>query len=267
MVKKRKTELGGTFSVASWILFIGLCAALLFRIISSRTVEIHNVRATNAPELASFANDMEFNITTISSMSCSHLHDIGTLVTGNPGFADYRVAPLTSFASYTCQNSSQGPTIVLKCESCQIVRDTAYISWQFVDLPNDPASAVGFQFNLTARNHASSKHVSFIGGMLKNGSSGPAKSVTFRGTVPNVLKFNLFPRVYHNLHDLKLIQPLFHEFIPGSSFSETSQLQTSLQSSTNGLVNVTLDVNFLSAYIVEIDNENIMGPECSGLSC
>lgn len=27
VVKKRKTELGGTFSIASWILFIGLFAA------------------------------------------------------------------------------------------------------------------------------------------------------------------------------------------------------------------------------------------------
>ncbi|KAH9670864.1 hypothetical protein KPL70_017137 [Citrus sinensis] len=39
---KRKTELGGTFSIASWMLFIGLFAALLYQIISKRTIEVHN---------------------------------------------------------------------------------------------------------------------------------------------------------------------------------------------------------------------------------
>ncbi|XP_024037797.1 uncharacterized protein LOC18039240 isoform X2 [Citrus clementina] len=42
VVMKRKTELGGTFSIASWMLFIGLFAALLYQIISKRTIEVHN---------------------------------------------------------------------------------------------------------------------------------------------------------------------------------------------------------------------------------
>ncbi|PQQ14841.1 uncharacterized protein Pyn_39539 [Prunus yedoensis var. nudiflora] len=227
VVKKRKTELGGTFSIASWILFIGLFAALLYQIITKRTIEVHNVRATNAPDLASFNNDMEFNITTISSMSCSNLRDLATLVTGNPGFIDFRVAPLSKFGNYSCQNTSRGPMITLRCNNCQPIQDNLYISWQFIDLPNNPAAAVGFQFNLSTRNHANKKH---------------------------------------------LIQPLFHDFVPGSFFRDTSQLQTSLESSNDGILNTTLYVNFLSAYIVEIDNRNIMGPvsflaDLGGLYC
>ncbi|KAF8393932.1 hypothetical protein HHK36_020134 [Tetracentron sinense] len=260
VVMKRKTELGGTFSVASWILFIGLFATLLYQIISKRTVEVHNLRATNAPDLLSFVNDMEFNITTISSMSCSHLRGLGTLVTGTPGFIDYRVFPLSVFGKYSCQNTSLGPTITLKCNNCRIIQDNLYISWQFVDLPNDPATAVGFQFNLTAKNHADSKHVSFVSGTLKNGSNRDDRPITFRGADVNILKFHLFPRVYRNFHDLRLVQPLFHEFIPGSSFLESRQLQSSLQSSRDGLINTTLYVNYLSAYIVEIDNQNILEP-------
>ncbi|KAA8533439.1 hypothetical protein F0562_031127 [Nyssa sinensis] len=272
VVMKRKTELGGTFSIASLILFIGLFAALLYQIISKRTIEVHNVRAANAPDLASFINDMEFNITTISSMSCSHLRGLGTLVIGNPGFIDYRVASLSTFANFLCQNTTKGPTISFKCNNCRLIRDNVYISWQFVDLPNDPATAVGFQFNLTAKSHANKKYISFVSGTLKNGSNLDDKPVTFRGADPNILKFNLFPRVYHNLHDLKLIQPLFHEFLPGSSLSNTSQLQASLQSSNGGLVNTTLCVNFLSAYIVEINNQSILGPvsflaDLGGLYC
>ncbi|ONI05154.1 hypothetical protein PRUPE_6G359100 [Prunus persica] len=272
VVKKRKTELGGTFSIASWILFIGLFAALLYQIITKRTIEVHNVRATNAPDLASFNNDMEFNITTISSMSCSNLRDLATLVTGNPGFIDFRVAPLSTFGNYSCQNTSRGPMITLRCNNCQPIQDNLYISWQFIDLPNNPAAAVGFQFNLSTRSHANKKHVSFVSGTLKNGSTFDDRPVTFRGNVTNILKFSLFPRIYRNLHGLKHIQPLFHDFVPGSFFRDTSQLQTSLESSNDGILNATLYVNFLSAYIVEIDNRNIMGPvsflaDLGGLYC
>ncbi|XP_059669040.1 uncharacterized protein LOC132314161 [Cornus florida] len=272
VVMKRKTELGGTFSIASWILFIGLFAALLYQILSKRNVEVHNVRATNGPDLASFMNDMEFNITTISSMSCSHLRGLGTLVTGDAGFIDRRVAPLSTFANFSCQNTTKGPTISFKCNNCQLIRDYAYISWQFVDLPNDPATAVGFQFNLTAKNHANRKHLSSVSGILKNGSNQNDRPITFRGPDPNILKYNLFPRIYRNLHDLKLIQPLFQEFHPGSSFSEIGELQASLQRSNNGIVNTTLYLNFLSAYIIEIDNQSILGPvsflaDLGGLYC
>ncbi|KAI3735760.1 hypothetical protein L6452_15272 [Arctium lappa] len=272
VVKKRKTELGGAFSIASWILFIGLFAALLYQVISTRTIEVHSVLASNAPDLASFNNDMEFNITTVSSMSCSNLQGLGTLVTGNPGFIDYRRTPLSTFVNFSCQNTTKGPTITLKCDDCHLVSDNLYISWQFVDLPNVPATAVGFEFKLTARDRRHKKHLSFVSGALKNGSTNSAKFVTYRGKDPNILQFNLFPRIYRNKHDLRLIQPLFHEFIPGSSFAETSQLQASLQRSSDGLVNTTLYVNFLSAYIVEIDSQNTLGPvgflaDLGGLYC
>ncbi|XP_058093565.1 uncharacterized protein LOC131239735 isoform X3 [Magnolia sinica] len=260
VVTKRKTELGGSFSVASWILFIGLLAALLYQIITKRTVEVHKIKPANGPDLSSFINDMEFNITTISSMSCSHLRGLGTLVTGTPGFVDYRVSPLSIFASYYCQNTSRGPTVTLKCSNCQVPRDGYYISWQFVDLQNDPATAVGFQFNLTAKKHGDNKHVSFVTGILKSRGNMDERPNTFRGADVNVLKFHLFPRVYRNLNNLSLLQPLFRDFLPGSSFFETSQLKTSLQSSKDGLINTTLHVNFISDYIVEIDNENALGP-------
>ncbi|XP_073315444.1 uncharacterized protein [Primulina huaijiensis] len=271
-VRKRKTELGGTFSIAGWILFIGLFAALLYQIISKRSVEVHNVRATNEPDLASFMNDLEFNITTISSMSCAQLRGLGTLVAGSPSLVDYRVLPLSTFANFSCLNTTAGPTITLQCNNCMFIRDLAYVSWQFVDLPNNPATAVGYQFNLTAKNQASRKHLSFVSGILRNGSNLDNKPIAFRGAVPNILKFNLFPRIYHNLHDLRLIQPLFHGFLPGSYYVEPSQLQASLENSSNGLINTTLSINFLSSYIIEIDNQNILGPvsflaDLGGLYC
>nr|GLL17994.1 uncharacterized protein LOC109149371 isoform X1 [Ipomoea trifida] len=272
VVKKRKTELGGTCSIASWILFIGLFVALLYQLISKRTIEVNNVRATNAPDLEAFRNDLEFNITTISSMTCSHLRGLETVASGNPGFVDYRVAPLSTFASHSCINTTKGPTIILKCTNCPLTRDSAFVSWRFIDLPNNPATAVGFEFNLTAKNPANKKHLSFVSGTLRNGSNAGNKPVTYRGTTPNILKFNVFPRIYRNMDNLRLIQPLFHEFLPGSSFNEVNQLQSSLQNSNDGLVNTTLYVSFLSSYIVEIDNENIMGPvsflaDLGGLYC
>ncbi|XP_004492821.3 uncharacterized protein [Cicer arietinum] len=271
VVTKRKTELGGAFSIASWILFIGLFAALLYQIISKRSIEVHNVRATNGPELTSFFNDMEFNITTISSMSCANLRDLGNLVTGNPGFIDERVVSLSTLANYSCHNSSKGPTIAVKCKNCKLISDNMYISWQFVDLPNNPATAVGYEFHLASMDSAK-KHVSFVNGTLKNGSAFDDRPVTFRGRQSNILKFNLFPRIYHNLHDLKLIQPLFHEFLPGSIFRDTNQLRTSLENSVDGLVNTTLYINFLSAYVVEVDKQSILGPvsflaDLGGLYC
>ncbi|KMT13702.1 hypothetical protein BVRB_4g080840 [Beta vulgaris subsp. vulgaris] len=165
VVRKRKTELGGAFSVASWILFIGLFAALLYQIISKRSVEVHNLRATNAPDLVSFVNDLEFNITTISAMSCSQLRGLGTIFLGNPGSIDYRVSPLSTFANYSCLNTTLGPKVSLRCNNCPLVRDSVYISWQFVDVPGEPASAVAFEFNLSARYPAQKKHMSLVSGV------------------------------------------------------------------------------------------------------
>ncbi|KAK9735798.1 hypothetical protein RND81_04G228700 [Saponaria officinalis] len=272
VVKKRKTELGGTFSIASWILFLGLLSALLYQIISKRSVEVHNIRATNAPDLVSFVNDLEFNITTISTMSCSQLRNLGTVGLGNPGSIDYRVSPLSAFSDYSCQNTSRGPTISLVCNNCPLTRDNAYISWQFVDILGQPATAVGFDFNLTARSPVKKKHVSLVSGTVKNGTDMDNSPVTFRGNDTNILKFNLFPRLYQNKHNLKLIQPLFHEFLPGSSIRNANDLQVSLQSSSNGMINTTIVINFLSDYIVEIDSQNIFGPvsflaDLGGLYC
>lgn len=239
-----------------------MLSRLLYQTISKRSVEVHSVRAANAPDLESFLNDMEFNITTISNMSCAQLRGLDTLVTGSPSFIDQRSFPLSLFANHSCLNTTAGPTVTISCTNCRLIRDFAYVSWHFVDLPNNPATAVGFQFNLTAKKtgRKKKKHLSFVSGIVKNASDLDDKPVTYRGAVPNILKFNLFPRLYRNLHDLKLIQPLFHDFLPGSSFSEVSQLQASLQNSRDGLVNTTLVVNFLSSYIVEVDNQNILGP-------
>ncbi|KAI4374033.1 hypothetical protein MLD38_012079 [Melastoma candidum] len=271
VVRKRKTELGGALSIACWILFTGLFSALLYQVITRRTIEVHNVKAANAPELVTFNNDMEFNITTISSMSCSNLLSPNSIVTGTPGFLDYRAASLSNFANFSCQNTSEGPTITFKCNNCQLTQDIFYISWQFVDLPNSPAVAVGFRFEFSASNHNRKKYVTSLGGTVRNTSIADDSPVTFRGTDPNILKFNLIPNLYHNLDDLRLIQPLFHEFLPGSYIRDATQLQASLESS-NGLINTTLYINFLSAYIVEINKQNILGPvsflaDLGGLYC
>ncbi|CAG7879433.1 unnamed protein product [Brassica rapa] len=248
-------------------------SGLLYQILTKRTIEVHNVRATGSPDLISFENDLEFNITAVSDMSCSNLRGIGNVLTGNPGFSDLKVASLSSFGNYTCRNTTSGPTVNFKCNKCRLANDYIYISWHFVDLPGAPAAAVGFQFNFTSKNGADKKkHVSFVSGTLRNGSILDERPVTFRGSEGNVLKFNLFPRIYHHLGDLKLIQPLFHEFIPGSVYRETAQLQASLGRSTDGILNTTLFINYLSSYIVEIDHENILGPvsflaDLGGLYC
>lgn len=258
MVIKRKTELGGTFSVASWILFVGLLSALLYQIITKRSIEVHRVRPATATDI-SFVNDLEFNITVISDMSCSNLRGLDSLVIGTPGFIGSKVISLSTYVNHQCQNTSIGPIISLKCNGCQILRREYYISWQFVDLPMNPASAVGFHFKLTAKNPSASKHVSYASGTINSCTFSNDKPKTFRGQDANVLKIHLFPRTYYNLENLKLIQPLFHDFIPGTSFSDIKNLQASLQQDKDGLLNITVYVNYLSDYIVEIDKENILG--------
>ncbi|XP_039138056.1 uncharacterized protein LOC120275513 isoform X2 [Dioscorea cayenensis subsp. rotundata] len=259
VVKKRKTELGGMFSVASWILFVGLLTTLLYQFITKRSIEVHRVKPAKASELKSFNNDMEFNITTLSSMSCSHLRGFDTLVIGTPGSIDYKISPLLTYANYSCYDTIWGPTISLKCSSCQVLLGNHYISWQFVDLPNSPAMAVGFQFNITAKDHACNKHVSFVSGTLKSESLTCDGPKTFRGPDMSILKIHLFPQKFKNLHNLQLIQPLLHDFLPGSSFSDVIDLRASLQSSLNGVVNTVLYIRYLSDYIVETDKENLLG--------
>ncbi|XP_065049210.1 uncharacterized protein LOC103992596 isoform X4 [Musa acuminata AAA Group] len=259
VVRKRKSELGGTLSVVSWILFIGLLSALLYQLITRRSIEVHRVRTSNATDLKSFIS-FEFNITTVSSMSCSHMRGLDKLVIGTPGFIDCKVFPLSNYANYSCYNTTWGPTVSLKCNNCQIPTGDHYISWQFVDLPDDPAAAVGFQFNLSAKAHNDNGHVSYVSGTLNSGSYLHNRAVTFRGPDLNIMKIHLFPQKFDYLKDnLWLIQPLVHDFLPGSFFYEIDKLRASLRSSKDGLVNTTLCISYLSDYIVEIDKENILG--------
>lgn len=251
--------MGGTFSAASWILFVGLLSALIYQMITKRSIEVHRIIPVNAPDLQSFVNDMEFNVTTVSSMSCSQLRGLGNMVTGTPGSIGYKVSPLSSYVDYQCKNTSSGPTISLKCVSCQVPRRDYYISWKFVDTPNDPAMAVGFKFNFTTKDH-NNKHINFVSGSLIGNSNTSNKSRTFRGSDLNILEIHLFPQIYNNLHDLKLIKPLVHDFVPGSSFSEVADLHASLLNPNDGLVNTVLQISYHSDYILAIDKENIMGP-------
>ncbi|KAK9683421.1 hypothetical protein RND81_10G139900 [Saponaria officinalis] len=274
IVKKRKTELGGAFSIACWILFIGLLAALLHQIITARATEISNIRATNAPDLESFTNDLDVNVTTISTMSCAQLRGLRTIAIGTPGFVDYTTLPLSTFAEYSCRNSSNGPVITLKRQNCPLTYNHVYISWHFVDIENRvPATAVGFHFNITAKNRVGlQNYTNFISGVLKNGSKSEDTHITYRGTSTNLLKFNLFPRVHRNLHGLKLLQPLFHGFRPGSRAHNVDDLKSLLQSSEKGVVNITLELKFLSEYFIEIDDKKYAGPvsilaDLGGLYC
>ena len=223
-----------------------------------RTIEIHKIRPANAPDLIPFTNDMEFNITTISSMTCSHLRGLNTLISVTPGF-NYKTIQLSTYANFSCYNTSKGPKISMKCIRCQLPRDSYFISWQFVDLPNDPAIAVGFEFNLTTKSHGDDKRLSFVSGTVNSGGHVDSRPKTFRGRETNIFKIHLFPEVYFHLRDLRIIQPLLNEFVPGSFFLDASELQSSLQSSADGFINSTIYVRFLSDYIIEIDKQSILG--------
>ncbi|KAK3163613.1 hypothetical protein QOZ80_1AG0005940 [Eleusine coracana subsp. coracana] len=260
VLRKRKTELGGMFSVASLILLIGLVTVLLYQAFHKRNIEVHRVKPANAPDLLSFVNDLEFHITTVSSMSCAQAIAPSTIAMGTPGFLDFRVLPLSTFLTYSCQNTSQGPSISLKCNGCRIPPRDHYVSWQFVDQQRRPAAAVGFQFNLTAKQHGNDKFVSFVSGTVSSENYADDKLKTFRGQDSNVLKIQLFPQIYNNHHNLKLLQPLVQDFTQGSTFSDVRTLNASLQNPADGVINTTLYISYLSDYIVEISSENTLGP-------
>jgi hypothetical protein len=135
------------------------------------------------------------------------------------------------------------------------------VSWQFVDLPGQPAAAVGFQFSMTAKQHGNNEYVSFVSGaMNSDGYADDGKLKTFRGRDSNVLKIRLFPQIYNTLGNLRLLQPLVQDFTEGSTFSDVGSLNASLQDARDGLVNTTLYISYLSDYIVEISNESVIGP-------
>lgn len=238
------------------------CHRLLYQAIKRRNVEVHRVKPANAPDLLDFINDLEFHITTVSSMSCAQAVAPSTIAMGTPGFMDFRVQPLSTLLTYSCQNTSDGPSITLKCNGCRIPPRDHYVSWQFVDLPTRPAAAVGFQFNLTAKQHGDNNDVSFVSGTISSNNFADDKLKTFRGRESNVLKIQLFPQIYNNHHGLKLLQPLLQDFTQGSTFSDVSSLNASLQNPNDGdgVINTTLYISYLSDYIVEISNESVLGP-------
>ncbi|XP_074580912.1 uncharacterized protein LOC141837400 [Curcuma longa] len=265
VVMKRKTELGGAFSVARWIFLIGLLSSLMFQLIR-RSLEIQRVRPSHASDFKSFITDLEFNITTISSMSCLHLQGLNKSVIHSRG----SVLLNQKIFDYSCYDTSFGPLISLKCDNCQVARGDYYVSWQLIDLPNDPAVAVGFRFNLSAKGHGDSSHVSYASGTLSAASYLQKKAATLRGPDANILKIHLFQQKFVP-KNFTLIQPLVHDFLPGSYFHETSELQASLQSPKDGVLNSALYIHCLSDFILEIDKENVFGivinflSECGGI--
>lgn len=150
----------------------------------------------------------------------------------------------------------------IRCQNCALTFEAMYISWQFFDIENkSPATAVGFQFNFTARNRVhEQEYANFVSGTIKNGMKLDNTSITYRGADAQVLRFNLFPRVHLNLHSLKLLQPSFHGFRPGSFARDENKLQSLLQSPKDGLINTTLALHFLSEYLTEIDDKKYGGP-------
>ncbi|CAL4939434.1 unnamed protein product [Urochloa decumbens] len=261
VLRKRKTELGGTCSMASLIIFTGLLTVLLYQAIKRHSIEMHRVKPANAPDFLSFVNDLEFHITTVSSMSCAQAVAPSTFTMGTPGYMDFRVVPLPTMFTYSCANTTQGPSITLKCNGCRMPPRDHYVSWQFVDLPGQPATAVGFQFNLIARQHGNDKHVSFVSGTVNSdGYADDDKLRTFRGQDSSVLKIQLFPQMYNNLGNLRILQPLVQDFKQGSAFTDIGSLNASLQNPRDGVVNTTLYISYLSDYIVEISNESVVGP-------
>uniref|UniRef100_A0A0A9A0N5 Uncharacterized protein n=1 Tax=Arundo donax TaxID=35708 RepID=A0A0A9A0N5_ARUDO len=162
-------------------------------------------------------------------MSCAQAVAPSTIAMGTPGFMDFRVVPLPTFFTYSCTNTSHEPSISLKCNGCRIPPRDHYMSWQFVDLPGQPAAVVGFQFNLTAKQHGDNEHVSFVSGaMNSDGYVDDGKLKTFRGRDSNVLKIQLFPQIYNNLGNLRLLQPLVQDFTQGSALSDVGSLNASL---------------------------------------
>lgn len=132
-----------------------------------------------------------------------------------------------------------------------------------MDLPNQPATAVGFEFNLTSRDHYEKKHVTYVSGTVNSDGvmdTSTKGMKTFRGAETNVLKIQLFPEEYLNSKGLKLLQPLFNDFVPGSYFTDVGGLKASLQNSRDGLVNTTLFISYQSDYIVQINKESVLGP-------
>ncbi|GJN31488.1 hypothetical protein PR202_gb19895 [Eleusine coracana subsp. coracana] len=236
-------------------------AVLLYQAINKRSTEVHRVKSANAPDLLSFVNDLEFNITTISGMSCAQATAPSVIAMGTPGFMDFRVVPLPTMFNYSCTNTSRGPSISLTCNGCRIPPRDHYVSWQFVDLPGQLAAAVGFQFNLTAKQHGVNEHVSFLSGAMNSDDYvDDGKLKTFRGQDSSVLKIQLFPQIYNKLGNLRLLQPLVQDFTEGSVLSDVGSLNASLQNAGDGVVNTTLYISYLSDYIVEISNESVVGP-------
>jgi hypothetical protein len=132
-----------------------------------------------------------------------------------------------------------------------------------VDLPNHPATAIGFEFNLTARDHYENKHLTYVSGTVNSdGVMDTSTKVmkTFRGAETNVLKIQLFPEEYISSKGFKLLRPLFNDFVPGSYFTDMGGLKASLENGRAGLVNATLFISYQSDYIVQIYNEIVLGP-------
>jgi hypothetical protein len=124
-----------------------------------------------------------------------------------------------------------------------------------VDLPNHPATAIGFEFNLTARDHYENKHLTYVSGTVNSdGVMDTSTNVmkTFRGAETNVLKIQLFPEEYISSKGFKLLRPLFNDFVPGSYFTDMGGLKASLENGRAGLVNATLFISYQSDYIVQI---------------
>lgn len=184
-------------------------------------------------------------------MSCAQLRGLDILRTGTPGSLGVRTSALHVFANATCSNTSLGPMVQLSCRRCQLDRDKYYIPWYFVDSPGRPASAVGFQFAILASPPSGTKRTSFVNGNLSAGSNRTDRTFgTLRGTEESILGFAFIPHVDEQ-EKWKLMEASFRQYVPGTVFTNRSTLQTSYENPGDGFVNVTVQFDVQSSFLLE----------------
>eukprot|EP00897_Mesotaenium_endlicherianum_P002911 jgi/Mesen1/2648/ME000166S01770 len=236
---------------------------LVYQYFSQKDVTVQNILPASGREVESYRNDLEYNVTIISSMKCIQLLPTYNMLTMGTGEVDKRVYNSSSTLDIRCYDTPQGPLMRTLCPACVVGSDNYISNFTFVDIPEQGlvASAVGYRFLVTAIGNTSKggQRRSIVSGELQAGSNGTfAPPSSIRGGSPSVLYFRFIPRLFKDKNDLRLMQITFHEFVTGTSFSDQTTLQAAVENAT-AAVTVLVQSEILSAFIVQTEVQASIG--------
>eukprot|EP00898_Chlorokybus_atmophyticus_P008228 jgi/Chlat1/8406/Chrsp80S09223 len=199
---KRRTELGGTYSMASYIFIVGIIGGLVLDQIVQTKIVTDQIEAADRDTLQQFVVDYSLNITVYGDIIPEQVQLLATFGDGRNDTAEF----LSAGVQFSSGLYSGLLALNFSCIGCTIFSDLILLEYNFTDAAGrPPAMVAGYDYSYCTSSTTSSKQTSCSRGTILASSNGtnPSNSSqllttlsSFRGLEPTTMNLRQVPVKY-----------------------------------------------------------------------